>query len=338
MRGKLSQPLQGKEAKRLGLVDANGWFQDAKDLAEKNNGSSHFISQINRSVWDEEWGEPDAIAVVGVYGSITSGESEAPDPIHIPFLTKGRSTGSETVVRQLEDAFGNPKVKAVILRVDSGGGSALASAEINAAIIRLKKKYKKPLYVSMGFAAASGGYYVSANADKIFCDELTVTGSIGVFGAKPNLDSLMREQKIKVEIFKRGEYSDIASLFKPLSPEEIDIIQGLIDYYYDQFISTVSEGRKLTKEEVDQVAQGRVWLGTDAFNKRLVDEIGGLFETVNYAKKNRHLGNRFRLIYYAVPGGGTIEDIVTGSIVKYIQHNLSKIFGLDDDNGLEVIE
>jgi protease-4 len=190
----------------------------------------------------------------------------------------------------------------------------------------------------MGFAAASGGYYVSANADKIFCDELTVTGSIGVFGAKPNLDSLMREQKIKVEIFKRGEYSDIASLFKPLSPEEIDIIQGLIDYYYDQFISTVSEGRKLTKEEVDQVAQGRVWLGTDAFNKRLVDEIGGLFETVNYAKKNRHLGNRFRLIYYAVPGGGTIEDIVTGSIVKYIQHNLSKIFGLDDDNGLEVIE
>ncbi|MGA2667307.1 MAG: signal peptide peptidase SppA [Ignavibacteria bacterium] len=338
MREKLSQPVSGREAKRLGLVDANGWYQDAKDLVEKNNRSSRFLSNVNRSVWDDGWGEPDAIAVVGVHGTITSGESEAPDPIQIPFLSKGRSTGSETVVRQLEDAFANPRVKAIILRVDSGGGSALASAEINAAIIRLKKKYKKPLYVSMGFAAASGGYYVSCNADKIFCDELTVTGSIGVFGAKPNLDSLMQSQKIRVETFKRGEHSDIGSLYKELSPDELEILQGLIDYYYDRFISTVSEGRKLSKSEVEQVAQGRVWLGTDAFNKRLVDEIGGLYETVNYAKKEAHLSSRFRLVYYAVPGGSTIDDIVTNSIVKYLEHSLAKLFGFEDDKGIEVKE
>jgi len=125
-------------------------------------------------------------------------------------------------------------------------------------------------------------------------------------------------------------------LFKELSPDELEIIQGLIDFYYGQFISTVSDGRKLTKEEVDQVAQGKVWLGTDAFNKRLVDEIGGLYETVNYAKQKSHLGKRFRLIYYAVPGGGTIDDLVTSSLIRYLEYNLSKLFGFDDESGMEL--
>jgi protease-4 len=338
MKMKLSQPLSGMEAKRLGLVDANGWYEDAKNLAERNSKTSQVTENLNRTLWDNVWGEPKEIAVVGIYGSITTGESEAPSPFQlpIPFLSGGRSTGSETVVRQLEDAFSNPKVRAVVLRVSSGGGSALASAEINDAIVRLKNKYKKPFVVSMGDAAASGGYYVSVSGDKIFCDELTVTGSIGVFTSRPNIDSLLKEQKLKVETFKRGENSDIGTLYRKLDTQEIEIIQGLIDYYYDRFIEAITKGRHLTKEEVEQVAQGRVWLGTDAFNKRLVDEIGGLYDALNYAKKQSGLGKRYKITYYAVPGGNSMDDLVTGSIMKYFQKNLLDLFGFGEDQDIEI--
>lgn len=336
---KISQPMSGVEAERLGLVDKNGWYEDAKELAQKESKTNGIVKSLNRSEWDETWSEPDAIAIVGVYASITTGESAPPPPVSlpIPFVGGSRSTGSETVVRQLEDAFANPKVKVIILRVDSGGGSALASAEINSAIIRLKKKYKKPLYVSMGSAAASGGYYVSTSADKIFADELTVTGSIGVFTARPNLDSLINGQKVKVENFKRGENSDIGTFYRKLDEKEIEIIQGIIDFYYDRFISAITEGRDMTKEEAEQVAQGRVWLGTDAFNKNLVDEIGGLYKTISYAKKNNKLGSRYKLIYYSVPGGNTINDIVTSSVLQYLQLNLTKLLGFEEDeDGLEI--
>lgn len=337
---KLSQPLTGSEAYRLGLVDKLGWFEDAKEIAGKNSRTNNVVRSFNRSEWETGWGEPPQIAVIGVYASITTGESEPPPPVSlpIPFVGGGRSTGSETVVKQLEDAFSNPKIKAIVLRVDSGGGSALGSAEINAAIIRLKKKYKKPFIVSMGGAAASGGYYVSANADKIFSDELTITGSIGVFTARPNLDSLLKGQKIKVENFKRGENSDIGSFYKELDEKEIEIIQGIIDYYYDRFTEAVSDGRKMTREEVEQVAQGRVWLGTDAFNKKLVDEIGGLYEAVKFAKKKSGISGKYKIVYYAVPGGNKINEIITSSVLGYFQSHLIDMLGIDETNsdGLEI--
>ncbi len=339
LRDKLSQPLTGSEAMRLGLVDKLGWYEDAKDIAEKDSKTSNIVKSFNRSEWDNNWSEPPQIAIIGVYASITTGESEPPPPISlpIPFVGGGRSTGSESVVRQLEDAFADPKIKAIVLRVDSGGGSALGSAEINAAIIRLKKKYKKPLIVSMGSAAASGGYYVSTNADKIFSDELTVTGSIGVFTVRPNLDSLLSQQKIKVENFKRGENSDIGSFYKKLDEKEIEIIQGIIDYYYDRFTLAVSEGRNMTREEVEQVAQGRVWLGTDAFNKKLVDEIGGLYEAVKFAKKKSAITGRYKLVYYAVPGGNKINEIISSSVISFFRQNLIDLMGFsDEDDGLKI--
>lgn len=339
LKDKLSQPLTGIEAMRLGLLDKLGWYEDAKEIAEKESRTTNIVKSFNRSEWDNTWSEPPQIAIIGVYASITTGESEPPPPISlpIPFIGGGRQTGSETVVRQLEDAFANPKIKAIVLRVDSGGGSALGSAEINAAIIRLKKKYKKPLIVSMGSAAASGGYYVSTSADKIFSDELTVTGSIGVFTARPNIDSLLKQQKIKVENFKRGEHSDIGSYSKELDEKEIEIIQGIIEYYYDRFISAISEGRKMSKEEVEQFAQGRVWLGTDAFNKKLVDEIGGLYEAVKYAKKETAITGRYKLVYYAVPGGNKINEIISSSVISFFQQNLIDLLGFEDnDDGLEI--
>ena len=332
MRTKLSQPLTAADAKRLGLVDELGWYNDAVEISENKAGTENVVKSLNRSEWDNGWSEPDELAIVGVYGRITTGESEPPPlinlPLPIPYIGS-RTTGSETTVRQLEDAFANPKVKAVILRIDSGGGSVIGSAEVNAAIIRLKKKYHKKLIVSMGGSAASGGYYIAANADKIFADDLTVTGSIGVYTSRPNLDSLISQQKVKVEIFKRGENSDISSFYKKLDEREIELIQGIIDYYYDNFVTAVSEGRKISKEEAEEIAQGRVWLGTDAFNKKLVDEIGGLYSAVNYGKKITGTGSRYKLVYYAVPNGSTINDIVTSSVVQYLQQNLLKLSGFD---------
>ncbi len=340
LKTKLSQPLTGTEALRLGLVDKLGWYEDAKEISGKNSKTSNIVRNFNRSQWDNDWGEPSQIAIIGVYASITTGESEAPPPVSlpIPFVGGSRSTGSETVVRQLEEAFANPKVKAIVLRVDSGGGSALGSAEINSAIIRLKKKYKKPFIVSMGGAAASGGYYVSTSADKIFSDELTITGSIGVFTARPNLDSLLKGQKVKVENFKRGDNSDIGSFYKELDAAEIEIIQGIIDYYYDRFTSAVSEGRNLTRDEVEQIAQGRVWLGSDAYNKKLVDEIGGLYEALKYAKKKSGLSGRYKIVYYAVPGGNKMNEIMTSSVIGYFQSHLIDMLGIDETNsdGLEI--
>lgn len=338
LRNKLSEPISGLEAKNLGLIDKNGWFEDAKTLAEKNSRTDNFAFSYNRKIWDNEWSEPDAIAIVGVYAGITTGQSRAPGLIQIPlpYLSQGRTTGSETVVRQLEQAFSNPRVKAIILRVDSGGGSALASAEINAAIIRLKKKYKKPLIVSMGGSAASGGYYVSTSADKIFADELTVTGSIGVFTARPNIDSLIQNQKLKVETFKRGEHSDISTIYRKLDSTEIEIIQNLVNFYYDKFIESVSRGRKISKEEAEEVAQGRVWLGTDAFHKKLVDEIGGLYEALKYAKKKGHVGDRMNLIYFEVPGGERINDVVTASLIQYFEKNFIDLLGFGDERDIDI--
>jgi len=184
----------------------------------------------------------------------------------------------------------------------------------------------------MGGAAASGGYYISASADKIFADELTVTGSIGVYTARPNIDSLIQNQKIKVETFKRGEHSDIGTIYRKLDSTEIKIIQGLIDFYYDKFIESVSNGGKISKQEAEEVAQGRVWLGSDAFNKKLVDEIGGLYEALKYAKKKSKTGDRIKLIYYEVPGGERVSDIVTASLIQYFEMNLVDLLGFDDDN------
>jgi ClpP class serine protease len=126
-------------------------------------------------------------------------------------------------------------------------------------------------------------------------------------------------------------------MFKKLDAREIEIIQGIVDFYYDKFVSDVARRRKLTTEEAEQVAQGKVWLGTDAFNKRLVDEIGGLYEAIKYAKKKSNLGTRFKIVYYAVPGGSTISQLVTSSVLKYFEKNLMELLGMDEDKDIEII-
>ena len=170
------------------------------------------------------------------------------------------------------------------MRINSPGGSALASDVIWREVVLTEKV--KPVIVSMGGLAASGGYYIAAPARKIVAQPNTITGSIGVFGMIPNAQKLMNEKLgVRIEKVNQGKYADLMSIDRPLREDERAIIQKMIDRIYDDFITKVAEGRKITKEQVDEIAQGRVWTGKDALAIHLVDTLGGLNTALAIAAK-----------------------------------------------------
>ena len=177
------------------------------------------------------------------------------------------------MVSELDKALKDKNVKGIVLRVNSPGGSALASAIINNKIKEVNKV--KPVYVSIGGVAASGGYYISADAKKIFADRGSLTGSIGVVSLIPNIKELVGKIDINVEELKKGEYADIYSLTNEINKDKLDKIYASNLKVYDEFLNVVSEGRDLNREYVHSIAQGKVWLGEEALELKLVDEIGG---------------------------------------------------------------
>ncbi len=191
--------------------------------------------------------------------------------------------GSEGLSETLRKARLDDKIKAVVLRVNSPGGSALAS-EIIWREVELLRKAKKPVVVSMGDVAASGGYYIACGADSILAEPNTITGSIGVFGLIPNTQKLMHDKLgITSDGVKVGKYSDLGKLDRPLTADEKVIYQKYVDEIYDQFLTRVADGRRLNKAQVDSIAQGRVWTGADALHIGLVDRLGNLEDAVKVA-------------------------------------------------------
>jgi protease-4 len=232
---------------------------------------------------DKKYVENDGtIAVVYACGSIIEGKSNQ------------ESMGNETICQALRDAREDKKVKAIVFRVNSPGGSALAS-EFILREVKLTAK-EKPVIVSMGTYAASGGYYISCAADHIFADPTTLTGSIGVFGMVPCFQKLLKNDlKINFEGVKTNKNSDyMTTVVEPLSPYQITVIQNEIEDIYDLFISHVSEGRNMTKEQVDDIAQGRVWTGSEAINIGLVDELGNLEDAIAFTAKKAGL-NQYKI-------------------------------------------
>jgi protease-4 len=224
----------------------------------------------------------DKIAIVYAYGEIQGGKNK-----------KG-VMGSESIAEAIKEARKDSTVKAVVLRVNSPGGSALASDVMWREIILTKKV--KPVIVSMGDVAASGGYYISCAADKIYAQPNTITGSIGVFGTLPNAKGLFENKLgITMDTVNTNRHSDIMNLMRPLTPEEYSIIQQGVDKIYDDFITKVADGRKMTKEMVDSIGQGRVWAGTDALSIGLVDEIGGVEDAIEYAAELAKLGEDYAI-------------------------------------------
>ncbi len=269
-------PYTDLEAVELGLVDSLMYWDEFDEYVKKERDMKTspigvYAFQEKRSV---EWGEPDRIAVIVIDGSIIYGKGG------VGGFFGGNRTGNEEIVSAINTAKNNNSVKGILLRVDSGGGSAVASDLMAHALSKAAEE--KPVVVSMGGAAASGGYFVSAPGYKIFADGATITGSIGVISGKFADDGLYKKIGVTQTEFKRGENSGIYALSDTFSTSERERMQKSIDRFYDIFKEKVARGRALETDSVETIAQGRVWVGTDAQEIGLVDSIGGFIDALDY--------------------------------------------------------
>lgn len=196
-------------------------------------------------------------------------------------VDSGEGISPSKYTKVISDVRKDSTIKAVLLRVDSPGGSAMAAEIIRKELELLRKE--KPVVVSYGNYAASGGYWISAECDKIFTNETTLTGSIGVFSMIPNIEKIVKEKaRINIVNINSNEHSDMMTMTKPLDRAEAAYMQKGVEVIYDTFLSIVANGRDMTTQEVDKIAQGRVWSGTDAIKVDLADEIGTIYDALNY--------------------------------------------------------
>ena len=218
------------------------------------------------------------VAIIYAVGEIVSGEGD------------DQKIGSVEIAKAIKDARLDTTIKAIVFRVNSPGGSALASDVIWRETILAQKA--KPFVVSMGDVAASGGYYISCAADRIFAEPNTITGSIGVFGMIPNAQKALSEKLgITVDTVNTNKHSDVGTILRGASGIEYDYIQQSVERIYDVFITKVAQGRHTQKNNIDSIGQGRVWSGIDALKIHLVDELGGISNAVAYAVKMAKLPN-----------------------------------------------
>jgi protease-4 len=214
----------------------------------------------------------DAIGVIYIEGVITGSRDEA------GFL--GVGVGSRSLLEQLKEAREDDSIKAVLIRINSPGGSAAASQEIGNEIEKIRKTGKK-VVTSMGDTAASGGYWIAATTDRIVANPATLTGSIGVIMDLQNMQELFKKIGITPQTIKSGPFKDIGSPTRPLTPAEKEILQGMVDDIYQQFVDVVVKGRKMDRAKVLQLADGRIFTGRQAKDKGLVDELGNFSDAVS---------------------------------------------------------
>jgi protease-4 len=220
---------------------------------------------------------------------------------------------SERISKEIRKARRDESVKAIVLRINSGGGSGMASDIIHREVMLAAKE--KPFVASMGDVAASGGYYIAAPADTIVASEGTITGSIGVFGTFPNIQKLMNDKLgITTDVVKTNKHADILTAMNPLDTDERVIVQKMIDDFYKGFVNIVAEGRGKSYEEIDQIAGGRVWAGSDALELGLIDMYGGLTESIELAAEMAGLEN------YTVQSLPKLDNAMT-AIMKQITGN-----------------
>lgn len=225
------------------------------------------------------------IAVVYAEGDIVDGEGDAAGEI-----------GGTRFARELRRLRLDDKIKAIVLRVNSPGGTASAS-EMILREVRLTKQVK-PVVISMGTYAASGGYWIAAYGDRIFAEPTTVTGSIGVFGIQFDVKELANNFGLTFDSVKTGKFADAITITRPKTPEEMAVFQRMVDWAYEEFITKVMDGRNLERAFVEEIAQGRVWSGAEALKLGLVDELGGLDEAIKFAATKADLGGDYRLVEF----------------------------------------
>lgn len=280
-----------QDAVDLGLIDAL-WYDDQVKarlreklgLEEEASINSINISGINQTATEKNRLSRNQVAVIVADGEIVGGE--APDQI-----------GSEAFVKEIRKARKNKDVKAIVLRINSPGGSVVASEVIWRELSEAQKE--KPLIASMSNYAASGGYYIAAPADTIIAQPNTITGSIGIFGITFNAQGLLNNKLgITTDVVTTGTYSDFLNPTKSMSDMEKAIMQSKVEEGYETFITRVAEGRTMSREDVMAIAGGRVWSGVAAKEIGLVDVLGGLDEAIRIAAAKAGLEEEFRVVYY----------------------------------------
>ncbi len=264
--------IQADEALERGFVTAVGYYDGVRDKLRELTGTEtgkdiekqKTVSDYFNSLPQDD-DITDKLVVIYAEGEIVSGSDK-------------KEVGGDYIASLLRKARTDDEVKAVVLRVNSPGGSASASDIIQRETILLAKK--KPLVISMGTVAASGGYWISTYGDEIYAEPNTITGSIGVFGLFLNVQKLINEFGVKVEVARTAPAADVFSLYRPKTEQEMAIIQKFIDNIYSKFLDKVAEGRKLDRNAVHEIAQGRVWSGKQALKLGLVDKLGGLEDAI----------------------------------------------------------
>ena len=310
------------------MVDGFCYYDEIRDVVKRQLGlkADETINQVDYNDVDMAIDDSnlmgEEIAVYYCQGSIVRMETPS-------IYGSEQQIVSTKVIKDLQELADNSQVKAVVLRINSGGGDAYASEQIWRAVKELNKK--KPVVVSMGGMAASGAYYMSMGAQYIMAQPTTLTGSIGIFGALPDFSDLMTKKLgFKYDEVKTNRNSAYASagMSRPWSAEEITTMQNYVNRGYNLFRKRVAEGRKMSTEQVEKIAQGRVWLGTDAKNIKLIDGFGGLSNAIDKAAELAHLSSYQAVEYPALAGWmEQLMDMAGGNKGTYLDEQLRLALG-----------
>jgi len=300
--------MNGKRWAALGIAAVifvfSIFFNFATNLASKNfsNFSDEILGASNEEFLENvviEGKGIDKILVLSVNGVIQ-------DTGDVTSFFQSAGYQHQSFLKMLEKAEEDKTVKGIILKVNSPGGGVVESAEIHKKLTDLKEATDKPVYVSMGAMAASGGYYISAPADKIFATPDTMTGSLGVIMQGVNFSELAEKYGVKFETIKSGPYKDIMSSYRDMTDEERQIMQTMVDNAYQGFVDVIADGRNMSESEVRKIADGRIYDGRQAKENHLIDELGYFEDAVEAMKKDYELGDISVVEYTANFGFGSL--------------------------------
>ena len=304
------------------FVDKLVYTDEVKDVVKEmlKIGKDDNINKVSLSSMANAKGsrnDGEAIAVYYAYGDVVDGAAGG--------LSQGHTIDAQKVCKDLEKLMNDDDIKAVVLRINTGGGSAYASEQIWHSMKQLKAK--KPVVVSMGGMAASGGYYISCIGNYIYAEPTTLTGSIGIFGMFPDASQLLTEKLgVKFEEIKTNKFATFGSMSRPFSEEEMAYLNRYIERGYNLFRSRVAEGRKMSVDEVEKIAQGHVWLGQDALKIKLVDALGGLDDAIKKAAELAKL-EEYHSVAYPEPEGWETQLLNKFNDNNYIEAQARLVLG-----------
>jgi protease-4 len=291
----------------LGLVDRLAYPDEIPDIMEEITGRSAYRLRYRefakRKPAVPRWDDPPVIAIVYGEGSILQGQNRSEPVI-------GDVMGPQTITSAFREVLKDKSVKAVIFRIDSGGGEMAASDQIRR-MVELTAR-EKPVIVSMSGMAGSGGYHIACNGTQILADDATITGSIGVINMWFQTRGLYEKMGLSKEVFSRGANADIFPSWRDVTEEDMELSRYFTEGFYDKFVNDVAQGRGMSPEAVHEVAQGRIWSGRAAVEIGLIDRVGGLAEAIRIAREQAGIPAEEEVSFRLLPKGLNFWQAMTG--------------------------